>query len=229
MYSGTYALCNEIIYLFQKTINCYYLSRDYERDGAPFLVSSFDSSRNYMDDYNFRSEELPFFHRSLATGVFRDCVQQKADEWLSNRTSPLGCEFILFGARERRDVDQPADMYLAFRVTAERDSSLFKRARVAVEPVPFCTAIAIGEPSALAAIMSDQELKVRIHDSIPRADSNPGISDWSDVDASTMEGVTSRLVELVKAMQICAVGGDLLVASAQHGATPRLRKVISAI
>ena len=93
MYAGTYALCREVIETFRNRISSLYLPRDYDQGGAPYLTRDFDPGRNYLNDYNFRPDEILAFHRSLIVGEFMDCLQEKADEWVGHGKH-LDCEFI---------------------------------------------------------------------------------------------------------------------------------------
>ncbi|MCZ7497248.1 hypothetical protein G6M78_15415 [Agrobacterium tumefaciens] len=226
MYAGTYALCTEIINLFKRRISGLYLKRDYGQAGLPVFSYEFDTSRNYMDDYNFDPAELKNFDRMDIITEFKDCLQEKADEWLSN-SKPIDCQFILFGVRENTDAHQPQDTYLAYKVTAEQDRSFPSRARIDVQMASPYMPVAIGDPLAVTAIVSDNELQTRIAASIPQVDANDSECDqWFTLeDASRTQEVSSRLIDVISGLNIVSVGGHLLVAEGRHGATPQLSSV----
>lgn len=222
MYAGTYALCSEVINEFVRRITGLYLTRDYDREGFPVLSTVSDVSGHETNDYNFRPEELPIFDRKVLTDEFRECLRLKADEWLGNG-KPLDCQFILFGSREKGDTNSD-EAYLAYEVSARPDHSFINRAQIEIRPVSPNTPCAIGDPSAVATIVTDWELQERVKRS--HSSTDPKIQEidwWDEQDAAKTTEVIERLIEVVKGLSISTVGGNLLVASGQNGRVPEVR------
>jgi hypothetical protein len=196
-----------------------YLVRNYDARrgdiGAPYITSEWKWADKWDDDYNFRPDELPKFDGLIIRTEFLASCQPKADEWMSNG-KPLDCEFLLFGR------DDIAKCYSAFKISLDEDRSL-RRARVHIEEVEQGQPVAIGEPEAVSAIVTDAALATVIQSSVLRDELTDalGVSLQSMEPSRTTE-VEKRFIELVNGLNSQSIGGTLTIASAGYGPTFKL-------
>jgi hypothetical protein len=123
---------------------------------------------------------------------------------------PLDCEFLVFG------IDDLAKSYSAFKISAHEDRSL-RRACVHAEEVKQDQPVAIGEPSAVSAIVFDAALATAIQSSVSRDKPMDGLGDFlQSTEPSRTTEVEKRLIELLNSLRDQSIGGKLTVASARY-------------